>query len=196
MRVFLTLFSFTLLFNQWLCVMKHVYLASQNPVKVKAVEAGFRRMFPDSTFIIHPLATTIQLPAQPDTDAVTFECAKLRAQNARQQAPDGDYWVGIEGGVAERQDEMSTFAWTVILDSERMGKGRSAEFYLPKIVADLVRSGVELGEADDRIFSRKNSKQKNGAVGLLTRDAVTRLDLYIPAVVFALIPFQNPELFI
>jgi len=59
----------------------------------------------------------------------------------------------------------------------------------------LVRQGVELGEADDRIFGRNNSKQQNGAVGLLTGDAVDRAGLYVPAVIFALIPFKNPELY-
>jgi non-canonical (house-cleaning) NTP pyrophosphatase len=54
---------------------------------------------------------------------------------------------------------------------------------------------MELGDADDLVFARQNSKQKNGAVGLLTADAIDRLELYIPAVIFALIPFKNPLLF-
>jgi non-canonical (house-cleaning) NTP pyrophosphatase len=54
---------------------------------------------------------------------------------------------------------------------------------------------VELGEADDRVFGCNNSKQQNGAIGLLTGDAVDRAGLYVPAVIFALIPFKNPELY-
>jgi non-canonical (house-cleaning) NTP pyrophosphatase len=83
----------------------------------------------------------------------------------------------------------------VVLDRERQSKGRSGEFFLPEKVAALVREGVELGEADDRVFGRSNSKQKNGAVGLLTGDAVDRAGLYVPAVIFALIPFKNPEMY-
>ena len=90
---------------------------------------------------------------------------------------------------------MGTFAWVVILDSSREGKGRSGEFFLPIKVAELVNQGLELGEADDRVFAQHNSKQKNGAVGLLSADAITRAELYIPAVIFALIPFRNPELY-
>jgi non-canonical (house-cleaning) NTP pyrophosphatase len=52
-----------------------------------------------------------------------------------------------------------------------------------------------LGEADDLVFGRSNSKQANGAVGLLTDDAVTRTTYYVPAVIFALIPFKNAELY-
>jgi len=54
---------------------------------------------------------------------------------------------------------------------------------------------MELGEADDRVFERSNSKQTNGAIGLLTGNVIDRTTLYAPAVVFALIPFKNPELY-
>ncbi len=175
--------------------MKIIYLASSNPVKLLAVRKGFQRLFPDEDFEVRTVSTTLNLPAQPGTDEETLDCASQRAINAREHAPDGDYWVGIEGGINLRSAGMGTFAWVVILDSRRMGKGRSGEFFLPEKVAELVRQGMELGDADDRVFAQENSKQKNGAVGLLTGDAITRADLYIPAVIFALIPFRNPELY-
>ena len=90
---------------------------------------------------------------------------------------------------------MGTYAWVVVLDKERSGRGRSGEFFLPKKVADLVRQAMELGHADDLVFSRNNSKQENGAIGLLTDNAVDRAGLYVPAVIFALIPFKHPELY-
>lgn len=173
--------------------MKSVYLASKNPVKLTAVKEGFQRMFPGEKFTVHTVSTTVNLPAQPRTDEETLDCATRRARNARELVPNGDYWVGIEGGINERQDEMGTFAWVVVLDSSRAGKGRSGEFFLPKNVAELVRQGLELGDADDKVFAQQNSKQKNGAVGLLSGDAITRAELYIPAVIFALIPFRNSE---
>jgi len=175
--------------------MNLIYLASNNPVKIAAVEEGFRRVFPGEDFTVRSASPTLTLPAQPKTDEETLRCARLRALNARELARDGDFWVGIEGGVDERDDEMGTFAWVVILNSIREGKGRSGEFFLPKNVADLVRHGLELGVADDQVFAQQNSKQKNGAVGLLTADAITRAELYVPAVIFALIPFRNPGLY-
>jgi len=54
---------------------------------------------------------------------------------------------------------------------------------------------MELGDADDLVFRKENSKQQNGAVGLLTNDAITRQSLYQPAVQMAFIPFLNPELY-
>ena len=83
----------------------------------------------------------------------------------------------------------------VISNGERIGKARTASFFLPPKVAELVHSGMELGDADDVVFAKTNSKQQNGAVGLLTNDAITRKSLYLPAVQMAFIPFLNPELY-
>jgi inosine/xanthosine triphosphatase len=109
---------------------------------------------------------------------------------------DADYWVGIEGGVEDQANEMAAFAWVVILSvNGGVGKGRTGTFFLPEAVAELVRRGKELGEADDTVFSQANSKQDQGAVGLLTDNAVDRTQLYAQAVILALIPFKNRMLY-
>jgi len=175
--------------------MKKVYIASANPVKIAATQRGFKSMFPDEIIEVQSYKNQVVITSQPMTDTETFDGALKRAQNIRDLAPDGDFWVGIEGGCADWPIGMGAFAWVVVLDKHKCGKGRSGEFFLPEKVADLVRHGVELGDADDLVFSRNNSKQGNGAIGLLTNDAIDRQNLYIPAVIFALIPFKNPALY-
>jgi inosine/xanthosine triphosphatase len=172
-----------------------VYIASSNPVKLKAARQGFALMFPDELFDFRTAQHTVSISSQPITDEETLAGAEARAKNIREHFPDGDLWVGIEGGSGGRPEGMGTYAWVVVLDKARVGRGRSGEFFLPKKVADLVRQGMELGHADDLVFSRNNSKQENGAIGLLTDDAVDRAGLYVPAVVFALIPFKHLELY-
>ncbi len=76
-----------------------------------------------------------------------------------------------------------------------MGKSRTGTFRLPEPVARLVREGRELGEADDVVFGRSNSKQEEGAVGLLTGNVIDRAALYEHAVILALAPFKNPDLY-
>jgi non-canonical (house-cleaning) NTP pyrophosphatase len=90
---------------------------------------------------------------------------------------------------------MVAFAWVVILGERGQGSARTALFQLPREVQALVESGMELGDADDLVFGRQNSKQKSGAVGLLTHNRVTRRTLYEQAVVLALIPFINSDLY-
>jgi len=77
----------------------------------------------------------------------------------------------------------------------KIGKGKTGSFFLPQKVAELVRQGMELGEADDIVFGKKNSKQANGAIGILTDDVITRTTYYVPAIIMALIPFKNEELY-
>ena len=90
---------------------------------------------------------------------------------------------------------MLTFAWIYIKGEKLIGKGRSASFFLPEKVADVVKQGKELGDADDIVFGKSNSKQQNGAVGILTGDVITRTALYVPAVILALVPFKNVSLY-
>jgi non-canonical (house-cleaning) NTP pyrophosphatase len=90
---------------------------------------------------------------------------------------------------------MLAFAWIVVRSRDRLSKGRSGAFCLPPAIADLVRQGKELGEADDVIFGQSNSKQAAGAVGLLTNNVIDRAGLYEHAMILALIPFKNEALY-
>ncbi len=133
---------------------------------------------------------------QPHGDAATFQGALTRAEAATRVAPDADYCVGMEGGVIDANEEMGSCAWIVVRSKNgKIGKGRTGTFFLPHRVAALVREGKELGDADDMVFGHTNSKQQMGAVGILTKNVVTRTSYYTEAVVMALIPFVNPELY-
>jgi inosine/xanthosine triphosphatase len=126
----------------------------------------------------------------------TLEGATNRAENVSIIFPKADYWVGIEGGLEEIDNAMVAFAWMVVKSKNgKLGKGKSASFFLPNKVAELIKLGKELGEADDIVFGRTNSKQSNGAVGILTGDVLTRTTYYEPGIILALIPFKNLELY-
>jgi inosine/xanthosine triphosphatase len=179
---------------------KQVVVASKNPVKIAAALEGFQRMFPSNAYTAEGISVPSGVPDQPFTDIETLQGALNRAQNVRQKEPQADYWVGIEGGVADTPEQtagtLESFAWVVIIDRKegRIGKARTAAFYQPEEVARLVRGGMELGPADDVVFGRVNSKQSNGSVGLLTGDVIGREAYYVQAVILALIPFKNEQL--
>jgi inosine/xanthosine triphosphatase len=175
--------------------MKTIVIASKNPVKVASTLNGFRKMFPNEEFKTLSVQVPSNVSDQPLTSDETLAGACNRAANAKDLIEDADFWVGIEGGVEEYGQEMSVFAWIVIQSKDQMGKGRTGTFYLPPQIADLVRSGIELGDADDIVFNRSNSKQANGAIGILSGDLVDRTQLYEMAVIFALLPFRNQELY-
>jgi inosine/xanthosine triphosphatase len=147
-----------------------IVVASTNPVKMNASLLGFQQMFPAQTWEVQGLSVPSLVRDQPLSDAETLLGATNRAHGARQARPTADFYVGIEGGVEQLADgTMSVAAWVVVLNRDGLhGKSETGTYFLPLEVSRLVESGLELGEADDRVFGGENTKQKNGSVGLLT----------------------------
>ena len=175
--------------------MKTIVVASLNPVKAAAVQGAFERLFPDETFRAQAVSVPSDVSDQPMSDAETRLGASNRARHAREASPEADYWAGVEGGCEIQEGELIAFAWVQLLSADRESNARTASFRLPGRVRELVEQGLELGDADDLVFGESNSKQQNGAVGLLTDNVETRTSLYEQAVVLALIPFKNSALY-
>jgi len=171
-----------------------IAVASKNPVKLEAVKEGLS-VFLKEEFQLTGVSVESDVSDQPMSDKETRQGARNRVKNAQQKFPDFNFYIGIEGGVEDSASELIAFAWIVISKDNITGEARTASFFLPPRVAKLVHQGMELGDADDIVFAKQNSKQQNGAIGLLTNDAITRKLLYIPAVQMAFIPFLNPELY-
>ena len=175
--------------------MQNIAVASLNPVKLRATQAAFERLFSNQRFNVSGADLPSGVPDQPTSLEETIRGARNRARKARAARPDARFWVGIEGGIEDSPLGMSCFARVHVLGADgREGLGQTAVFYLPREVAALVRQGMELGLADDQVFGRENSKQANGAIGILTDDVIDREAYYIHAMIMALVPFKNPAL--
>ena len=175
-----------------------IIVGSQNPVKLEAVSIAFASFFPEVTFDVQPVDVPSGVSPQPMSDAETLLGATNRAMAARELEPEADYWLGIEGGLHPSPGEGNlylSFSWVVALSKTQIGRGRSASYELPKAICDLIRQGMELGDADDLVFGVFGSKRDSGGVGLLTDGRVTRSQFYSEAVKLALIPFINTDLF-
>ena len=175
--------------------MKKIVVASRNPTKINAALNGFQEMFPNETFEAIGISVPSGVSDQPIGDEETYQGAFNRVKSAKMALPDADYWVGIEGGNIVIDKEMEVMAWVIVLSEHQMGKARTAGFYLPPRIVELVNEGYELGHADDIVFGVENSKQTGGSSGLLTDNVMTRIRFYTPAVILALIPFKKPELY-
>ncbi len=175
--------------------MKKVVIASKNPVKIDSVKSGFTKCFPEVEYDYMGASSPSGVPDQPIGDEQTFTGAMNRVEHIKLEFPDHDYFVGIEGGLTKVGDVYEVFAWVIVSSSSNFGKAKTSTFYLPQAISKLVDEGKELGEADDIVFNRRNSKTSNGSVGILTKDVVTRTDFYTEAVVLALIPHINKDLY-
>lgn len=172
-----------------------VVVGSGNPVKVEAVRTAFGRVFPGAGYRVEGVAVPSGVPDQPRGRAETREGARNRMEAVAERRPEADFWVGIEGGVLERDGAMFAFARICVRSGGRTGESSTGVFRVPGPVAERVRSGSELGAADDEVFGTEDSKRGQGAVGLLTGGAVPRAELYAQGVCLALPPFVHSDLY-
>jgi len=181
-----------------------IVVASKNPVKADAIRGAFERLFPNQPMEIEMVSAPSGVSDQPMSDEETRRGAENRVAAVKAACPDAGWWAGLEGGISDRADGadspdgrngMAAFAWIVVHSRTHSGAARTATFPLPPAVAELIRGGIELGEADDRVFGRENSKQKEGAIGILTGGLIDRKALYEHAAIMAMIPLKNAALF-
>ena len=168
----------------------NVVVASKNPVKIRAANEAFCAVFPGKSIDIRGIEVESGVGDQPESDAKTREGARSRALKARDAEPGADFWVGLEGGVEVFDGQLMAFAWMAIKGrAGDISEARSPTLPLPPAVKELVDAGMELGEANDRVFSTMNSKQGGGAYGLLTDGRYTRESIYAQTLIIALTPF-------
>ncbi len=172
---------------------RRVAVGSTNPVKLAAVRAVLHRLDPMAT--VEGMAAASMVPDQPVGDAQTILGATNRAQAAR-AALDADLGVGIEGGVVDSSAGMRTCAWAVVATRDGgVHVGGSLSMPLPDAVAALIREGVELGHAIDRLIGTDNIKHGAGAVGILTEGLVSRQQAYEAIIAYALAPVLGAAMY-
>ena len=169
-----------------------VIVASENPVKLAAAREAFSQQFPGHDIECIALNVDSGVDDQPFSDDETRHGAINRSHNACEEHPEADFWVGLEGGVDTFNGQLMTFAWMAVLGpGGRTSTARTVTLPLPHTVKDLVEGGMELGDANDRVFSTANSKHEGGAFGLLTGGRFTREGVYTDTLTIALVPFTN-----
>ena len=174
-----------------------ILVGSKNPVKIEAVKEAFSKYFEEPEII--GISADSKVSAQP-VNGETFEGAKNRAMELKQinskNNIGAEYFVGIEGGIAEFFDKWFALGLMCIIDEEgKTGFGTSPLFELPSSVTKELLNGTELGEVMDKLTGDHNTKQKSGAIGYFTNGVMDRKSLYVPGLITALIPFLHKDFF-
>ena len=182
-----------------------VIIASRNHAKVGSTENALHRCFPQLSFRIQPENAESGVRAQPVGSDETLRGAINRVEHASSLQPDASLAVSVEGGVEWLGEELHCFAWAAVRSgrTSAVSKARSGSFLLPREIAQLVRDGMELGGADDKIFGpMKLGQQRSasltdsqGTIGFLTNNLISRQAYYEHAVMLALVPFMRPEFY-
>lgn len=162
-------------------------IGSLNPVKLRAVSQITTQIWP--TVSVEGVVVPSGVSDMPMSDDETMLGAKNRAAAAR-AALDADLGFGLEGGVHPWQDGLVLTGWVAVVDRNGVfGIGGCGRLPLPARMSQRVLAGEELGIVIDDLTNDQNSKQKEGAVGVLTDGLLTRADAFKTGVAFALAPF-------
>ncbi|QFU21449.1 inosine/xanthosine triphosphatase [Shewanella eurypsychrophilus] len=182
-----------------------VFVGSKNPVKVNAAKVAICQLFPDSDIECNGMHTPSGVPDQPMTDRETRDGAVNRVkycqnfaytnENRSEDEDTTELFIAMEGGVDNFEYGPATFAYTVIATKHQLSIGRSAQLPISNAMYESLLAGEELGDVMDRLFNTKNIKQQGGAIGLLTQGHATRESIYTQALILAMAPMLNPQLY-
>ena len=171
-------------------------VGSTNPVKIEAVKTCFNNFF-DNVSIE---AVEVETKPQPIGIDETTRGAVKRGLEALKKTG-ADLGVGIEAGLIKLEHTITGYInqhICAIIDKQgHITIGLSMGFEFPPEVVEKILSGEakEAEEAMEEISGIKGIGSKTGAIGYLTKEKITRKDLCIQAIISALIPRINPQLY-
>jgi inosine/xanthosine triphosphatase len=169
-----------------------VAVGTNNPVKQKAVENVFSRIFGNVTVDARNVSSGV--PPQP-FGSDTVKGAITRAKNAYKSGK-YDYGVGIEAGLSDVEGFILDIQFCAIYDTvDGITLGCGSGFAYPPAVISEVLSGREVGEVMSEVSGIENLGKKLGAIGYLSRGMLDRTQLTEQSVLMALIPRINPKLY-
>jgi len=170
-----------------------VAVGSQNPIKVKAVENVFRRVFGNVEILSIEVDSGVS--HTPSSWKDTAQGAINRAKAALKKTG-ADFGVGLEGGYEKTKFGVLMRGAVVIVDKEgKLGISGSNGILLPKKIVERLDKGEELGDVMDELQGVKNSKQKWGAVGFFLKNYSNRQESFEYSVLYALARFLRKELY-
>ncbi len=172
-----------------------IAVGSTNPVKIEATKNAFQKVWPRKEWEVIGFEVTSGVSNQPMSDIESIKGATNRAKGALKLGK-ADFGVGLEGGIQKTSGLWFDTGWVVVMDKNGvMGIGTSIRMQSPPAMMEYVNKGMELGEIDDMLFGKKNTKHKQGHFGLMSKGVLVREEAYQHGVISALTRFLHPKLF-
>ncbi len=171
-----------------------VAVGSRNRAKLSGVHRAWS-LFSKARII--SVSVEKRVSPQPMGWAETVLGALTRAEQALANVSGADYGVGVEAGIVPGPFPSGYIdvQVAVILDNRGfVSVGVSSGFEVPYSMLSKVLKGEELGYVVEKRIGRRVGDGV-GLIGVLTRGVVTRGDLTFQAVLNALLPRMNPQLY-
>lgn len=168
----------------------HIFVGSQNPVKVNSVIGAASETWPN--VVVEGFNIPSGIAHQPRSDEETKQGAINRANAALFEglkkyeldnvefAQDKALGIGLEGGIFEdSRGQMWSTVWAVVVDKTGfMEFANGARFMVPDVVAEKIRNGDEMGPVVSKIVGESDVRKKQGMIGVVTKGFVDRTEEY------------------
>lgn len=182
-----------------------ICVGSLNPTKVNAVKIAFEKYFTE--FQIFKIKADSGVPNQPIGMESILKGAKNRAEHAlnylinEKQIKTNIFGIGIEAGLVKVPYTMTNymdFQFCVIMDeNQQITVGSGIAFEYPQSVINEIFSNpeTEIGDIIGELADNINLKNEAGAISFLSKNQITRPEILTQAVISALLPRINRELY-
>ncbi|MFX0138193.1 MAG: inosine/xanthosine triphosphatase [Candidatus Hodarchaeota archaeon] len=183
----------------------NICVGSLNPTKLKAVQAAFNQYF--KNFKLYNIKADSKVSNQPiglktiiegAINRATFSLNYMITENKIQY---NIFGVGIEAGLVEvpyTKSGFMDFQFCAIINEEnKISLGSGIAFEYPKFVINqiLENHDKEIGEIMGNLAGNANLKNEAGAISFLSKNTITRTEILTQAVICALLPFINEDLY-
>ena len=174
-----------------------IAVGSTNPTKVKAVENVMRRIYGDVE--VFGVEVESGVSGQPVGLEEIVRGAVNRAKRALEKTG-ADFGVGIEAGIYPFPGTLTGYLDIQVCAVASpdgvitIGHGPGFE-YPPVVIEKVLNDGVEVGIAMGELVDDLELKKKIGAIGVLSKGLLPRTELNEIAVLMAMIPRLNRELY-
>ncbi len=169
-----------------------IAVGSRNQPKLEAARLVFLPIWPRAEIIAAPVPSGVSDQPWGDEEAARGAVNRARAALA---AAGADIGVGLEGGVEEGPGGLLYLSgWGAVATRDgRLGVGGGGRTLLPPELAEMLRSGVELGPAIDAWLHRQGVRHAEGTVGVLTGGYLVRAASFANLLLHALAPILHPD---
>ena len=175
-----------------------VAVGSMNPVKIRAARNVFRRFYREVEILPFDAQRGVRL--QPLGFEETVKGAMEVARMALRQGGEVSFGVGIEAGLIPLPYSSTWYGdqqFAAIIDRRgtiTVGGGPVFE-YPPAVTEQVLTEKVEVGVAMERLTGIENLGRRQGVIGYLSHKILNRAKLTEQAILMAVIPRLNAELY-
>lgn len=185
-----------------------VAIGSKRAPKIKAVEIAFREIASrNAAFQITQILSrdvesdTLETPVSIEhlTEGAFNRVRNLQALLNRDNVF-ADIFIGMEGGLHQVHHASGTHtflqSWVFASDGTTGHFGSSGNLPLPdSITGQIYSEGESLGTVIDTFSGRVGVRNREGSFGILTDNHITRAQSFQTALLAALAPFYNQNLY-